>query len=244
MMHHIVLLLFSVLVLAHSSRAQHQNDLLSFKFDFPLKKQRRQDVEVAYPQHHTHHHDQRYLVLHLHSLGLANRLRTIADFYTISIYSGRTLLLSWVPSIDCNTTFTNLFQSGPNYFKVLVNHLPRNEQNAINYVSRKARMKNLTFGIYDAIDNDENDNDSYFASSTIFDSNVDIVYTHYWGSTALKHLSCQHFMISKSNFYQKLIPVNDIQDVVDDVVDMFLGKIMIGVHIRGYDANYDWAVGT
>ena len=67
----------------------------------------------------------RYLVLHLYNLGLANRLRTVADFYTIAVYSGRTLLLSWQPSFDCNTTFTDLFSSGPEHFKVLPTILPR-----------------------------------------------------------------------------------------------------------------------
>jgi hypothetical protein len=183
----------------------------------------------------------RYLVLYLNTLGFANRIRSVADFYTIAVYSGRTLLLAWQPSQDCNVTFTDLFQSGPEHFKVLTTFIPSNHQEARKYVKAKALQNNLTFADYDDY---VNDNDSrYFSSPILFDSDVDVIFTNYWGSTALHHLPCQHFMITKSSFYQSLVPVDDVKRVVNEVKSKFIGKVMIGVHVRGFDAKYDWAVG-
>lgn len=195
----------------------------------------------------------RYLVLHLNTLGFANRIRTVADFYTMAVYSGRTLLLSWVPSVECNTTFTELFESGPEYLKVLSAELPRGDVAAREYVQSRAKQNHLSFADYDASlsvsgatatgEVGEGDGNNYFASAELFDSDVNVVYTTYWGSTALRHLPCQHFMISKSKFYQALVPVPSVTRVVNEVKKKFDGKVMIGVHVRGFDAKYDWAVG-
>ena len=55
---------------------------------------------------------QRYLVVRLHRLGLANRLRSMADFHAIASSSDRHLLISWSPTADCNASFVDLFASG------------------------------------------------------------------------------------------------------------------------------------
>ena len=54
----------------------------------------------------------RYLVVRLHRLGLANRLRSMADFHVIASSSNRHLLISWSPTADCNASFVDLFASG------------------------------------------------------------------------------------------------------------------------------------
>ena len=190
--------------------------------------------------------DKRYIVLHLNSLGFANRIRTVADFYTIAVYSGRTLLLSWQPSIDCNTSFTDLFIAGPEYLKVLPTHLPHDDVAARKHVQDKATLNGLTFADFDAhskASSGSGDDSRYFASPSLFDTNINVIFTNYWGSTALRHLPCQHFIISKSKFYKSLVPVPEVASVVASVKQKFEGKIMIGVHIRGFDQKFDWAVG-
>lgn len=179
----------------------------------------------------------RYIVLHLTSLGLANRLRTIADFHTIALYSHRTLLLSWVPSIDCNVSFLELFQSGPEHFKVLPHPLKKDHSLAKEQVQMLAKKSELTVAEYDPTGDT-----TFFAASEMFDSDVNVVFTIFWGSTALKRLPCHHFMISRSKFYQSLVPVSAVRTSVEDVKKKFMGKIMIGVHVRKFDADYDWAV--
>jgi hypothetical protein len=190
--------------------------------------------------------DKRYIVLHLNSLGFANRIRTVADFYTIAVYSGRTLLLSWQPSIDCNTSFTDLFIAGPEYLKVLPTHLPHDDVAARKHVQDKATLNGLTFADFDAhskASSGSGDDSRYFASPSLFDTDINVIFTNYWGSTALRHLPCQHFIISKSKFYKSLVPVPEVASVVASVKQKFEGKIMIGVHIRGFDQKFDWAVG-
>ena len=55
----------------------------------------------------------KYILIRLHRLGLANRLRAIADWYQIAVSSHRHLLVSWLPTYDCNATFIELFVDGP-----------------------------------------------------------------------------------------------------------------------------------
>jgi hypothetical protein len=218
----------------------------SFSFDFPAQQttpaqlKQNQNERTAEEKSDT----KRYIVLHLNTLGLANRLRTVADFYTIAVYSGRTLLLSWEPSIDCNTTFTDLFLSGPEHLKVLAATLPHNTTEASNHVQQKARHGQLSYANFDTDKNSgATSDDRYFSYPALFDSAVDVIFTSYWGSTALHHLPCQHFMLSRSKFYQALVPVPAVSRVVEEVKLKFRGKIMVGVHIRGFDWKYDWAVG-
>ena len=54
----------------------------------------------------------KYILLLVSRLGLANRLRTMADWHQIAVYSNRTLLVSWESTVDCNASFTDLFVSG------------------------------------------------------------------------------------------------------------------------------------
>jgi hypothetical protein len=57
---------------------------------------------------------ERYIILSLDRLGLANRLRSMADWYQIASLSGRKLVVSWVPSYDCNSSFDSLFKINEN----------------------------------------------------------------------------------------------------------------------------------
>lgn len=51
----------------------------------------------------------RYLITHLSELGLANRLKAIADMAKIATLSDRKLLISWIPNKSCNASFHDLF---------------------------------------------------------------------------------------------------------------------------------------
>ena len=57
--------------------------------------------------------DERFIVVKVSRLGLANRLRTLADWYNIAVTQNRTLLVNWIPAADCNVMLTDLFESGP-----------------------------------------------------------------------------------------------------------------------------------
>ena len=57
--------------------------------------------------------DERFIIAKVSRLGLANRLRTLADWYNIAVVHNRTLLVNWIPAGDCNVMLTELFESGP-----------------------------------------------------------------------------------------------------------------------------------
>lgn len=44
----------------------------------------------------------KYIVVPLYILGLANRLRTMSSVYTISKVTKRKMIVIWVPNMDCN----------------------------------------------------------------------------------------------------------------------------------------------
>lgn len=44
----------------------------------------------------------KYLVVPIYVLGLANRLRTMSSMYTIAKVTNRQLVVIWVPNVDCN----------------------------------------------------------------------------------------------------------------------------------------------
>lgn len=56
--------------------------------------------------------EEKYLIVVLTRLGLANRLRTLSDWYNIALIQNRTMLVNWVPTLDCNAYFTDLFEVG------------------------------------------------------------------------------------------------------------------------------------
>jgi len=59
--------------------------------------------------------EEKYLIVVLTRLGLANRLRTLSDWYNIAIIQNRTMLVNWIPSLDCNVHFTDLFEVGSRF---------------------------------------------------------------------------------------------------------------------------------
>ena len=56
--------------------------------------------------------NKRYLIVRIHRLGLANRLRCMADWYQIAARANRHLLVSWAATPDCNISFPELFIGG------------------------------------------------------------------------------------------------------------------------------------
>lgn len=88
--------------------------------------------------------EERYIVLVLARHGLANRLRSAADWYHIAVISGRTLFLAWTPTNDCNASFTDLFESSPQKLKILPFLLPIDGFEAISFLEGIARAGNVT----------------------------------------------------------------------------------------------------
>ena len=89
--------------------------------------------------------NKRYIILLISRLGLANRLRSIADWHQIALLSGRSLLVAWQANADCNALFTDLFESVPKGIRILPFQLPAGENEAKQLLSDIAATENLTY---------------------------------------------------------------------------------------------------
>eukprot|EP01041_Mallomonas_annulata_P008423 gene8423-17367_t len=183
----------------------------------------------------------RYLVLQISRLGLANRLRSMADWYVISTISSRTLLVSWEATIDCNITFPEIFNTGPTTLKLLPFHLPIDGQGE-KLVSRMAMMNNMTYLSLD-IQSTNKLEKNFLMNPNEVNSDIQVVYTTYDGIISLQGLSPQQYLYTRSKFLSELIPNNFIQENVAKIKnDHFNDCLMIGIHYRAHDPRFDWEV--
>jgi hypothetical protein len=152
-------------------------------------------------------------IIQIERLGLANRLRTIADTHQIAVLTNRILLVSWVPTAECNISFLDLFEDGPSHnFKVLPEPLPL--KGGAKAVQEMAAAAGLSFITMD-------ESFDFFVNPDVFESNVNIVYPLFVGVVALKGMPCQYYMTQHSRFYNALVPVKAVRDVVKEVLEIF-----------------------
>ena len=186
---------------------------------------------------------QRYLVLVLHRLGLANRLRSVADWYQVAILSNRVLIVDWHATSDCNATFTDLFESAPDRLKVLPYILPLDPTDAIASLEATAREENVTYITLDKDSMFSRGHDSFILRRDEVMSDAGIVFTSYDGVLALDGVKCQQYLSMRSDLLSALVPVKEARLLANEVIDTyFRDKIMIGVHYRAHDRSQDWEV--
>ena len=170
---------------------------------------------------------ERYLVLNLERLGLANRLRAMADWYHLADISNRKLLLSWLPSAECNVSFLDLFQDGPPNFSVLESPLPGGKEGAILTLNM-AKDSNLTFATILAYeDPSQSELDFFFEDPErflLFEDTIQVLYSNYDGPLVLPETSCQTHLTMRSVFYSSLVPVAEVQQTVKDISKYFQNR--------------------
>lgn len=203
------------------------------------------ELEAAFiqPDH------ERYIVLLCHRLGLANRLRAMADWYVIAQRSNRKLVVSWAPSFDCAIEFTSLFQSEPPGLEVLTQHLPESSDAAMQFLIKAAERRNVTYHAYTtANDTQLWSNRTARAQGFLLDplvvfSDVQAIFTVYDGLLVLDQMPCQLYMKQRQKFLQQLLPNNYSLELVNSLIkDYFSNSISIGVHIRAHNPLFDWAI--
>ena len=188
----------------------------------------------------------RYIVLLVNRLGLANRLRAIADWYVISTISDRILLLSWTNDAQCNIKFNELFEQVPNGIRILPYMLPRSVD-GLNVVKQIASDLDLTSVIMDdswMISLNSNPDDHGFVlRENEIKSNINVIITNHVGLITLEGMSCQQYLSMRSKFYSSLKPVPFVRDSIQNIQNTYFSKhLMIGIHYRAYEENYDWKV--
>ena len=176
-------------------------------------------------------------------IGLANRLRIISSFYSIASLRRYVLIIIWMPSEDCHVNFFSLFSKFLHENVIIISppiNLPRNpdaEESIVNFVVRNFSSTNeLSFGLLHPR--------KFMVDSSLLERTVILVYTR--GSHAPSSLSCHEHLYAKSLFYQGLRLAGPVEDIVNQVkFNYFAGSsYLFGVHVRAFDAFYDWSVIT
>jgi hypothetical protein len=188
--------------------------------------------------------DTKYLLLELNRLGLANRLRSMADWYTIAAKHGRELIVRWIPSPECNAEYETLFEAGPEHFHVLgkvPSSLPAHSSEKDSLAATEATASSLgkTF-IF--MDEDAYPRGKFVYADNLFASDVDVIMTTHDGVATSESSLCQYYLHKRSLFYRSLQPIREIKEIISNVLDEFSDSLQIGVHIRAHDSMYDWNI--
>ena len=200
----------------------------------------------------------RSLVLIISRLGFANRVRAMADWHQLARFSGRELIVSWEPTLDCNATFSDLFQAGPPGFRVLPFALPAGTRGGLEVVVNMATEFGLTSAILretqEAAQEEAWANGSglgmfaaghstFVVSKRVLKSQVDVLVTDYVGVTIQQDLNCQPYLHLHAEFLRALVPNAYAQEVVTNIkTRYFSDRMLVGVHVRAHDPVQDWAV--
>lgn len=148
--------------------------------------------------------------------GLANRLRAIASAKILADYTGRRLLVDWIPSVpECNIAWEDLF----------VNQLEP-------YPLPLSTFKN-GLNLYD----DTGSHDFYWdMPQSLAQNKSDIVAVRTFRNFKPKEMQEEDFKLLRSLFYRSLIPVSTVQKTVNCIQEQyFKDKEVIGIHIRRSD---------
>jgi hypothetical protein len=179
---------------------------------------------------------ERYLVLQVHTLGFANRIRVIADMAGIAALTDRKLLVSWSPEMQCNIKFDDIFEKLPLNTRLLPFVLPSGGNEGSELVSRLAAEANMTFV-------DLHHEGFIMPRTLVCDITIDVAFTSYNGVVSLVGTPCQVYMYTRSTFLSSLVPVQKLRQSVDAVMQKYFSDVvMIGIHFRQHEEPFDWAV--
>ena len=185
----------------------------------------------------------RSLVVNLVRGGLANRVRAIADWYQVATLSKRKLIVSWLPTPDCNATFSRLFDVESmeiDDFRVLPFSLEAGET-GIEYVNRMATEVGLTMqsilseGTQSFVLDD--------STESVLRGPSNVVLTSHQGILTLNTTRCTMYASLRSRFLSKLIPAEGTRSILDQMhAQFFKDRLMVGIHIRWHDKRHDWEI--
>jgi hypothetical protein len=183
---------------------------------------------------------QKQIVLHLSRLGLANRLRTIADWYAIAVKSHRHFLVVWDVTKDCSAQYGDLFASGPEGLTVLDNN-----EEATSLEELSTHLQSLLTSYMVLEDNSmwAPGQSTFVLGRHVLHAEAHVLLTAYDGILAAEGDSCQDYLAEHGSFLQQLQPNAEAQNYVEHIYHTyFVDSTMVGVHFRAHDPTQDWAV--
>jgi len=187
---------------------------------------------------------QRYIVLFVTRLGLANRLRAIADWYVISLLTDRILLINWIKDVQCNIKFDELFEAVPKGLRLLPYQLPPSRLDLVQDIANDLDMTSIIMDDSWKISINSNpDEHGFVLKDDYLKSNINVIITNHVGLITLEGIPCQQYMMMRSKFYSLLKPVSFVRQSIEDIHEKYFSKhLMIGIHYRAYEASLDWQV--
>lgn len=182
----------------------------------------------------------KFIILPLLELGLANRLRILASVYSIARKCNRKLVLLWQPTSDCMADFSELFINYNKDFSIYslnyeAKHTTKEISEAISYFREKNGVSwSILSPRHFFVDIGEN---YEFKDRTMI-----TVWT--LGVHAPKGMHCSDYLHFKSSFYKALKPSPRVSDIIASLslADSSNGNRVVGLHIRAYHTKYDWPV--
>ena len=180
-----------------------------------------------------------YLVMIIDKLGLANRLRIMAGMYSISKQANRRLLVLWSPSVECGSSFSDLFEDVAVGVEVLdiapASHATITKELVDLAYKQSMSLQSLYLTDFDV-------NISYI--DTKYNSTAaDVILAFTLGTHSPAHACCRDYLFAKSTFYRSLLPVASIRSTVNAITDRHFSKnVIVGIHVRAFDSDYDWEV--
>jgi len=149
-----------------------------------------------------------YLVILIDRLGLANRLRIIAGFYSITIITNSTLVVIWVKSDECGACYSDLFEKSP--INMIVHDIDDVSHGSLEAtLKEKSAIKNLNFSTVYATD--------FYIDIprllNLYENLSSRQVTLFWslGTHTLNGINCNTYLNLKSSFYQSLRPLTHIR---------------------------------
>lgn len=178
--------------------------------------------------------DNKYIVVVLARLGLANRLRALADWHSAAIQTNRKLLFVWIPSVECNVQIHDLFSTLPSTAQALPIVASSATQSYEIIENIAAQFNKTSIRVFPK---------GFFHDFSVLHSNFDLVMTDYDGILSSVTVPCQAYLSMHSRFLRSLIPLEFIRNQVSSIINnYFMGYLMVGIHIREHDPQYDWAI--
>ena len=179
------------------------------------------------------------LVVHLSRLGLANRLRSIADWFNIATISRRFLIVIWDVTDDCKAGFHELFMESQSLV-VIDNY----DGTTIEEITENFRQFSTIFKVLNGgSDTWTKGGNSFVLNRKAVMNDIPTLFSSYDGVLTMEGVSCQEYLNKHSKFLSNLEAVPSAASFAQSIYDeYFSNSIMVGVHYRAHDPQQDWAV--
>ncbi len=192
----------------------------------------------------------RTVVLPLHQLGLANRMRGLVSAMVLCEVSPRCdkLVVDWRPNSECNVAMDDIFDvvvgggigmgmhSNSYEFSVESGMVDSSLTSSKSPPLSMTTTLNSTHSVYHQVG---------FILDEFLRAAEDVIILVTRGQFMLTGMDCTDWYERKSRAYQSLMSTSRLSEVADGLLKELGAKsnsILVGVHIRKHDVRHDWEV--